>query len=175
MKREQFLIQTLLDEIESLPIGNDETVSAQYFFFKLNNISSELHPGHIAAMESALTAVRQHENLPFSQERITYHLRLLLEEDLISALLSETYDGTFIAVRSLTSKGHDYLEERRKKKEGPLLKALNACKANAPEWVARALITDGLKWFLGFVGVLAASQIPGVKQFLHSAWFGQHH
>jgi DNA-binding PadR family transcriptional regulator len=175
MKREQALIETLLAEIESMPIGNGGTVPAQYFFFKLNNISSELNPGHFAAIESALTAVRQHENLPFSQGKITYHLSLLLEEGLISAVLSETYDGTFIAVKSLTAKGHNYLDDRRKKEEGPLIKALNAFKANAPEWVARSLITDGLKWFLGFVGILATSQIPAVKQFLLSAWFGQHH
>ena len=91
-------------------------------------------------------------------------------------MLSETYDDTLIAVKGLTAKGHNYLDERRKKEEGPLLKALNASKANAPEWVARSLITDGLRGFLAFViGILATSQIPAVKQFLLCAWFGQHH
>jgi hypothetical protein len=175
MKKEQTLINTLLDEIESMPIGNGGSVPAQYFFLKLNNISSESNPGHFAAIESALTAVRQHESLAFTQEIITYHLRLLLEEGLISAELSETYDGTIIAVKGLTAKGHDYLGERRNKKEGPLLEALKASKANAPEWVARSLITDGLKWILGVVGIFTTSQIPAVKQFLLSVWLGQHH
>jgi hypothetical protein len=35
MKREQVLIDTLLDEIESMPIGNGGSEPAQYFFFKL--------------------------------------------------------------------------------------------------------------------------------------------
>jgi hypothetical protein len=154
------------------------TQLAQYFFFKLNNISSELNPSHFAQTESALTAVRQHENMLFSQGKITYHLTLLHQEGLISALLPENYDSTFIAVKGLTARGHNYLDERRKKKEGPLSKALNASKANAPEWVARSLITEGFKGFLQFVagiGILATSQIPAVKQFLFTAWFGQHH
>ena len=178
MKREQTLIDTLLDEIESMPIGNGGTVPAQYFFFKLNNISSEHNPSHFAQIESALAAVRQHENLLFSQGKIIYHLTLLHQEGLISALLSENYDGTFIAVKGLTAKGHNYLDERRKKIEGPLSKALNASKANAPEWVARSLITEGFKGFLQLVagiGILATSQIPAVKQCLLTAWFGQHH
>jgi hypothetical protein len=176
MKREQALIDTLLGEIESMPIGNGGTVPAQYFFFKLNKISSELNPSHFAGIESALTAVRRHENLPFSQGKITYHLRLLLQEGFINAVLSETYDGTFIDVKGLTAKGHNYLDERRKKEEWPLSKALNASKANAPEWVARSLITDGIRGFLGFAaGILATSQIPAVKQFFLTAWLGQHH
>lgn len=117
MKREQALIDSLLNEIESMPVGNVGAVPAQYFFFKLNNIPSDLNPSHFAQIETALTAVRQHENLLFSQGTITYHLTLLHQEGLISALLSETYDGTFIAVKGLTAKGHNYLDERHKKRK----------------------------------------------------------
>ena len=173
MKREQVLIDTLLDEIESMPIGNGGSVPAQYFFFKLNNISSERNPGEFSGMESALTAVRQSEKLTNSQGVVTYHLRLLLEGGLISGELIETYDGTFVAVKGLTAQGHAYLNERRKKAKGPLEKALRAVKANAPEWVARHLITSGVKWALGIAGLFATSQIPVVKHFLLTAWLGQ--
>lgn len=174
MKKNQVLIDMLLDEIESMPTGNGGTVPAQYFFFKLNNISSVRNPSEFAGMETALKAARQHESLAFTQGAITYHLRLLLEEGLISGQAVATYDGDLIDVKGLTAQGHAYLADRRKKEGGPLSKALNASKANAPEWVARFLITSSLKWILGVAGLFAASQIPGVKQFLLSAWLGQH-
>lgn len=174
MKREQALIDTLLDEIESMPIGNGGSVPDQYFFFKLNNISSERNPREFARIKSALTAVRQHEELKYPQGVITYHLRLLLEGGFISGELIETYDGTSIAVKGLTAQGHAYLDDRRMKVEGPLSKALKALQDNAPEWVARYLVTSSVKWVLGIAGLFAASQIPVVKQFLLSVWFGQY-
>jgi hypothetical protein len=173
MKREQALADTLLDEIESMPIGNGEPVQSQYFFFRLNNIPAEPDPGEYAAIESALTAIRQSERLTYSHAVITYHLRLLLEDGLVNGRLIETYDGTRISVNGLTAQGHAYLDERRKKAEGPLEKALKAVKANAPEWVARILVASAVKWVLGIAGVFAASQIPVVKHFLHTAWSGQ--
>lgn len=175
MKREQPLIDALLDEIESMPIGNGGSVPAQHFFFKLNNIPSERNPGEFAGIESALTAVRQHERLVYSQGAITYHLKLLLEEGLISGELIETYDGTFIAVKGLTAQGHSHLDSRRNKERGPLVKALRATIDNAPEWVARHLVTSGVTWTLvGIAGLFSASQIPAVQQFLLTAWLGQH-
>lgn len=175
MKREQPLIDALLDEIETMPIGNGGSVPAQYFFFKLNNIPSERNPAEFAGIESALTAVRQHERLVYSQGAITYHLRLLLEEGLISGELIETYDGTFIAVKGLTAQGHGHLDSRRKKEEGPLAKALNATKDNAPEWVARHLVTSGVTLaFIGIAGLFTAFKIPAVQQFLLTALFGHH-
>lgn len=177
MNREQDLIDALLAEIESMPIGIGGSVSAQYFFLKLNNISSDRNPGEFAGIESALIAVRQRDELIYPQGAITYHLKLLLEEGLIHAEQSETYGGTFIAVKGLTAQGHTYLDDRRKMEEGPLSKALNASWAKAPEWVARSLVTSTLQWALGAVGgvlALAATQIPAVKYYLCGAWFGHH-
>ena len=174
MNREQALIDMLLEEIESMPIGNGGAVPAQHFFFKLNNISSVRNPGEFAGIESALTAVRQREQLIYSQVTITYHLRLLLEGGLISGELIETYEGALITVRGLSAQGHAYLDDLRKRKEGPLAKALKAVKANAPEWVARYLITSGVGWALGIAGLFAASQIPEARRFLLSVWLGQH-
>jgi hypothetical protein len=103
MNREQALIDMLLEEIESMPIGNGGAVPAQHFFFKLNNISSVRNPGEFAGIESALTAVRQREQLIYSQVTITYHLRLLLEGGLISGELIEgtSKNQEFHSYRSL--------------------------------------------------------------------------
>lgn len=175
MKREQALIDKLLDEIESMLIGNGgSSVRDEHFFFKLNNIPSDDNPSEFARIQSALTAIRQYENLMYTQLTITYHLKLLLDEGLISGNLIETYDGEYVVVKGLTAQGHAYLDDRRKKDEGPLAKALKALQAKAPEWVARSLVTSGVKWVLGIAGLFATSQIPVVKQFLVSAWLGQY-
>jgi hypothetical protein len=173
MKKDQSLIDRLLEEVESSPIGNGGSLTTQYFFFKLNNISNECNPGEFSGMQSALTAARQNKQLSFSQGLITYHLKLLLEEGLIGGQLVETYEGACVAVGGLTAKGHAYLEERRKNKGGLLLKVLKSLKVNAPEWVARLLVTKSLEWALWVAGLFVASQIPPVKHYLLRAWLGQ--
>jgi hypothetical protein len=163
MKRAQDLINRLLDEIKSFPIGNGGSVPSQYFFFKLNNISWELNPSEFAGIASALTAIGQHEKLIYSQGRITYQLRQLLEEGLVNGEPIETYESTIIAIKGLTAQGHAYLDNRRKKKEGPLTKSLKASKANAHEWVARSLITSGAKWALRIAIIFTAPQFSIIK------------
>jgi hypothetical protein len=106
--------------------------------------------------------------------QIISYCRLNARADRIFRGALETYEGALITVRGLSAQGHAYLDDLRKRKEGPLAKALKAVKANAPEWVARYLITSGVGWALGIAGLFAASQIPEARRFLLSVWLGQH-
>jgi hypothetical protein len=166
MKRNDQLIESLLDKIESMEVGGGATVTAQQLFYALNGISPE------GGVHSAILAVHKSGELVYEQKGINYHLGLLLDDGLVTGSATQTYEDLCIVVNGLTSKGHQYLEEVRKKRAGVLASVVSFFKEKAPEWTARVLFTSAVKWIVGVIGIYIAAQIPAVRAFMADTWSG---
>ena len=106
MERNKKLLDKLLSTIESADIGGGRSLNHKYFFNKIDGIADDSNPGEFKDIQYMLKGMEMKEEggLLFSQDKVTYHLKLLYEDDLIDATYRPTYDSPVVVVRGLTSK-----------------------------------------------------------------------
>jgi hypothetical protein len=166
MKKNDQLIASLLETIESMEVGGGATVTAQKLFYALNGISPE------GGIHSAILAVHKSGELVHEQKEINHHLKILLDDGLVTGSATQTHEDLRIVVNGITSKGYKCLEEVRKKRAGVLASVVSFFKEKAPEWTARVLFTSAVKWIVGAIGIYIAAQIPAVRAFMADIWSG---